>query len=282
MKIFLAGADSFIGRQVVKVLLDEGHSFRCVLPHLPKNRLLEHENVELLVGDTLNPSAINMSGCDAVISFEASPSDVVASVDKRTENLIRAAKMNEVQHFLLLSTLRSSQHNFHMPKARAEEKLISSGLPYTIFRSSLIYGHGDELIDKYRYILKKNRTLPVIDHGSAIVQPIYVGDVADAMTKVLDKKKHKGRVYELAGKNQYRSADLLKMIAQCNGSKVRLVNVPIDLSPFLDIFGPLRYDDALLLAFSTHRSEAGSSPELKLKLRDFRTILRSMNLPRYS
>ncbi|HEY9642429.1 MAG TPA: SDR family oxidoreductase, partial [Coleofasciculaceae cyanobacterium] len=149
MKAFVAGAAGQTGRRVVQALVQREIPVRAMVRDLEKARQILPAGVELIVGDVLKPDKLKeaIGDCTVLISATgAAPSfDPTGpyKVDfEGTKNLVNAAKAAGIQHFVMVSSLCTSQL-FHplnlfwlilVWKKRAEEYLQNSGLAYTIVR----------------------------------------------------------------------------------------------------------------------------------------------------
>ena len=149
MKALVAGATGETGRRVVRVLVAKGIPVKALARDFQKAKRILPNPVEVITGDVLNRSSIEdaISDCTVVLcATGASPSfDVTGpyQVDyEGTKNLVEVARANNIEHFVLVSSLCVSRF-FHPLnlfwlvlwwKKQAEDHLIKSGLTYTIVR----------------------------------------------------------------------------------------------------------------------------------------------------
>jgi uncharacterized protein YbjT (DUF2867 family) len=149
MKAFVAGATGGTGRQIVKQLVARGIPVRALVRDLEKAKQLLPADVELVLGDVLQPASLKtaMADCTVVLSATgAAPSLNVfgpLSVDYLgTKHLVEAAKSAQIQQFVMVSSLCVSRllHPLNLFwlilfwKKQAEQYLQASGLAYTIVR----------------------------------------------------------------------------------------------------------------------------------------------------
>jgi uncharacterized protein YbjT (DUF2867 family) len=149
MKVFVAGATGATGQRVIQILGDRQISVRALVRNLDKARQNLPDTVELVQGDVTSPSnlATAMMDCDAVIcATGAKPSlDPTGpyQVDYLgTKNLVNAAKSQQVDKFVMVSSLCVSKlfHPLNLFwlvlywKQQGEDYLKNSGLTYTIVR----------------------------------------------------------------------------------------------------------------------------------------------------
>ncbi len=149
MKVFVAGATGQTGRRVVAQLIKRNIPVIALVRNLEVGQEILPPEAELAVGDVLNPDSLKAAIKDSTIvicATGAKPSlDITGpyQIDYQgTKNLVNTAKEQNIQHFVLVSSLCVSQF-FHPLnlfwlvlywKKQAEEYLEKSGLKYTIVR----------------------------------------------------------------------------------------------------------------------------------------------------
>ena len=149
MKAFVAGATGQTGRRIVEELVQREIPVRALVRNLEKGQDILPPQVELVIGDVLQPESLRDAMGDSTVllcATGATPSldvSVFYRVDyEGTKNLINVAKEKEIEHFVLVSSLCVSRF-FHplnlfglvlFWKKQAENYLSSSGLNYTIVR----------------------------------------------------------------------------------------------------------------------------------------------------
>ncbi len=104
-----------------------------------------------------------------------------------------------------------------------------SGLDWTIFRSSVVFGPEDNLLNQFAFL---ERLFPVIPLACADAQfqLVFVGDVAKAIVNVLDLGAANSMTYELAGPHVYTLAELVRFSGAAIGKHSRIVKLPDSLS----------------------------------------------------
>jgi uncharacterized protein YbjT (DUF2867 family) len=239
MRIFLAGGTGFVGGHVRGELLARGHSIR-LLVH--KRSSASEPGVEELEGDaTLLPSFISATrDCDAVVNLIG----IIREVHSRgvtferlhveaTRNMIAAARSGGVRRYLQMSALGTragASTGYFSSKFRAEEEVRSSGLDYTIFRPSIIYGPKDEFVNQLAGLLRGLPAMPVIGDGEYLLQPVAADDVARCFALALEKPETVGQCFELCGPDRMSYNELLDTVAGAIGKKSPLkVKNPLSL-----------------------------------------------------
>lgn len=239
MRIFLAGGTGFVGGHLRRALTARGHSIRLLV----HRRSGGHEpGVEEFEGDaTLLPSiADGPRGCDATINLIG----IIREAPRRgitferlhveaTRNLLAASRGADVERYLQMSALGTGPDagtGYFRTKYRAEEEVRGSGLAWTIFRPSIIYGPKDEFVTMLAGMIKALPALPVIGDGTYQLQPISAGDVARGFVDALRMPETVGQTYSLCGPDRLSYNELLDTIARVIGrSAVLKVKNPLSL-----------------------------------------------------
>jgi uncharacterized protein YbjT (DUF2867 family) len=227
MRIFLAGGTGFVGTHIRQALLAKGHSIR-LLVH--KRSAGSEPGVEEVEGDaTLLPSFIDgVTGCDATVNLIG----IIREFPHRnitferlhveaTRNVISAALNAGVRRHLQMSALGTrpdSPSGYFRSKFKAEEEVRDSGLGYTIFRPSIIFGPKDGFVNQLAGLMRLP-LMPVIGDGEYQMQPIWVEDVARCFAEALEKPVTIGQTYDLCGPDRMSYNELLDAIGRALGKK---------------------------------------------------------------
>ena len=98
----------------------------------------------------------------------------------------------------------------------------------TILRPSIVVGPRDSFFNRFAAMARLSPALPLIGGGRTRFQPVYVGDVADAIVAALERDDAPGRTYELGGPQVYSFAELMRYMLQVIGRRRLLVPVPFE------------------------------------------------------
>jgi len=156
MRVLLTGATGFVGRNMLKRLLAEGHTVRALLRGPQAARTLAQDRVELVAGDVVEGTGLDqgMQGCDAVIHLvgiivEKAKNTFESVHHVGTRNVVEAAKRSGIRRFIQMSALGARADGaaaYQITKWKGEEEVRRSGIPYCILRPSLIFGEGDGFV----------------------------------------------------------------------------------------------------------------------------------------
>lgn len=256
MKVFVTGATGFVGRAILGKLQTAGHSSRILVrdPESPRLRASRSDaRLETRRGNILDASTLQdaLAGVDAVIHLVG----IISELGKNTfdnvhrlgtENIVQAAQEAGVQrlvHMSALGTRPNAAARYHQSKWAAEELVRQSGLDYTIFRPSIIYGPGDGFVNFFARISRYSPALPVMGGGQSRFQPIAVEDVAACFIRALNEPRSVGQTYDLCGTEIFTLNEILDLILEATGRKRLKLHLPWWLArcqaAFLELLFPL-------------------------------------------
>ncbi len=153
--------------------------------------------------------------------------------------IVSGAREAGIQKIIYISSAAAihPHASYGKSKAKGEELLRSSGIPYLIFRPAYIYGTGDENnTEMILRTLKRFPVIPLLGGGSFKLQPIYVDDVVDLMMQGLFFSRL-NQTYTVAGPEQIPLKDMLRILTE--HLKVKRWFLPLPLKPvqaFLRLF----------------------------------------------
>ena len=199
MKVLVTGGTGFTGSYVVPLLLKNGYEVRCL--HRPESdrSVLPYPEIEWAPGDISDSQALSasMRGTDALVN--------IASLGfGHADSIVRAAQEAGIRRAVFVSTTAIfTQLNARSKQVRlaAETVIESSGLNYTLLRPTMIYGSPrDRNMWRLVRFMSVSPVVPVFGDGNSLQQPIYVGDVAQALVNCLCNEVTIGKSYNIAGK----------------------------------------------------------------------------------
>jgi len=227
-RILITGANGQVGRRLTAALTSREETVRCLVRSPEAQATLTDLGAEVRLVDWTQTDSLRQAAADCQIIFhlagsldETHWSGYQEANFQTTIHLLRAVPAAEVERFFLLSyPLASShaEHPFPRSKGLAEDALRLSRLPYTILRSTFIYGPESPL---FQWLLNRGARgqFPLIGSGRWSLQPTWVGDVVASLVAALDRPQTQGRVFEIGGPEVVSQAQLLERWAA-------LLNVP--------------------------------------------------------
>ena len=242
------GGSGFVGSHVCQQLAARG--FRVRVPTRDRERaksLILLPTVDVIRADVHDPAALAavVRGCDVVINLVGVLHDArgargfAAAHVELARKLVAASREAGVRRFLQMSALAAvpdAPSAYLRSKGEAERIVRESGLDWTIFRPSVIFGPEDSFLNFFARLL---RLFPVFPLGSpgAQFQPVYVGDVAKAFVHALSDSGSIGGSYDLCGPQRYTLRELVTWVG-------RAINRP---RPVIGLSRSLSYCQALAL-----------------------------------
>jgi NADH dehydrogenase len=131
--------------------------------------------------------------------------------------MITAAEQNGIRRYLQMSALGSrpgAVSGYHRSKYQAEELVVASGLDYTIFRPSLIFGPKDAFVNMLAGFIRNFSVVPVIGDGKYRLQPIAADDVARCFALALEKAETVGKAYNICGPDRLNYLEIVDTVAR--------------------------------------------------------------------
>lgn len=232
--ILVTGATGFIGKNLLKKLLDKNLPVRALARD--KNKISKVNNLEVVEGDLLDKEKLFKAteNVDVVIHLaavvKASSSYGYNKTNiEGTKNLVEACLKNKVKKIIYISSLDAcldGTNCYGESKALGEKIVIASGIDYIIIRPALVYGKESDAVGVLADLIKKLPIIPVVGNGKAILQPIYVDDVCRAIIKLLESDL-KNKMFYLAGEERISIDGLIDKIAKIYSKKVMKIHVPL-------------------------------------------------------
>jgi NADH dehydrogenase len=242
-KVFVTGATGFVGRAVVARLRLAGCPV-CILARQPGSApvrdLVSRFGVEVRQGDVTAPESLPaaMTGAQAIVHLVGIISEVRRVTFERlhteaTRNVVHAAQTTGIRrlvHMSALGTRPNAASRYHQTKWAAEEIVRHSGLDWTIFRPSLIYGPEDHLVNLFATLIRRLPVVPVLGGEQTRFQPVAVERVAEAFAGALTRKEAVGQTFDLCGPERMTRRELLEQVMAAMGRRRLLVRVPAPLA----------------------------------------------------
>jgi uncharacterized protein YbjT (DUF2867 family) len=121
-------------------------------------------------------------------------------------------------------------------KAQAEAAVREAFPGATVIRPAVVFGPEDDFFNRFAGIMRLSPVLPVFGDGSVKMQPVYVGDVADAMMAIRADGRTAGRTYELGGPKVYTFKELMTLLLSVTGRQRLLLPLPFWAASFAATF----------------------------------------------
>ncbi|MEQ9489927.1 MAG: complex I NDUFA9 subunit family protein [Alphaproteobacteria bacterium] len=244
--VTIFGGGGFLGRHLVRLLAQQGHSIRVAVRD-PESALFLKP-----MGDVgqITPIQANIrsdasvaaavAGSDAVVNlvgilYESGSQSFDAVHKTGAATVAKAAANAGAERFVHMSALGASEQSaakYARSKARGETAVTEAFPGVSIMRPSVVFGPQDDFFNRFANLARFSPVLPLIGGGHTKFQPVYVVDVAEAMAACVNGRAEnaQGQVYELGGPTVYTFEELMRLVMHYTGYDRRLVSIPFGLA----------------------------------------------------
>ncbi|MFQ5518441.1 MAG: complex I NDUFA9 subunit family protein [Mariprofundus sp.] len=244
-RVCIIGGSGFVGRSIVGQAIAAGHKVTVACRHPERARDLLVKGATLARVDVAAGSGIHeaVADQDVVIYlvgllFEKGGQNFQAAHVNGVASVLAACKQAGVGRYLHMSALGAgsvAESSYASTKAEAEALVKASGLAWTIFRPSIIYGAGDNFFNQFKAMSAMLPVLPVISGGTRF-QPVWVEDVARAFVASIDNRHVSGQSFDLGGPAQYSFQELLALMLSELDRERLLIPVPGFAAKLMAVF----------------------------------------------
>ncbi|GIK98469.1 MAG: 3-beta-hydroxy-Delta(5)-steroid dehydrogenase [Alphaproteobacteria bacterium] len=265
--ITVFGGSGFIGRYLVQRLARRGWQIRVAVRHPAQALFLKP------LGDvgqiTPVPASLRhegsiraaVAGSDAVVNLvgilyqrgRQGFAEIHAEGARRVAEAARAAGAERLVQMSALGADPSSPSDYARSKAAGEAAAAAAFPGASIVRPSVVFGPEDGFFNRFAALARYSPVLPLIGGGHTRFQPVYVGDVADALLRIVEDPACAGRTYELGGPQVYSFRELMELTLETTCRDRWLIPVPFWLASLQAAFlgllpsPPLTRDQVRLL-----------------------------------
>jgi uncharacterized protein YbjT (DUF2867 family) len=244
--VLLIGGTGYVGDVMRQRLLEAGHQVTLLVRPSSSPERYEQEGFATVQGDVTNPPslvrALERVRPEAVINLVAIIKEkgnvTFEQMNYRgTVNIVDAMRQTGHDRILQMSAIGAGNlpdFPYHYTKWKAENYVKDSGMVWTIFRPSIIFGPGQheqfvgQLADVVR--MKIAPVVPVVGDGRSRFQPVHLDDVAASYERALrDPVMTAGQIYELAGPDVLTYEEILDECARVLGKQKPKLHVPVAL-----------------------------------------------------
>ncbi len=240
LTVTVFGATGFLGGAVVARLLDAGLSVRVASRHPGRLSIKgPADRVALLPADVREQATViaAVEGAQAVINavglylergaetFDAVHVHGAASVAKSAAR----AGVEKLIHLSGIGADETSASPYVRARARGEALVRENFAGANIVRPSVLFGPGDAFLNAIDAITRLAPVFPLFGRGETRLQPVYVGDVADAIFRLIDGDAGRGRVCELGGPRVYTYRQVVQAVLRFRRRRRLLLPLPFAL-----------------------------------------------------
>ena len=269
--VTLFGGSGFIGAQAVRALTKRGWRVRVAVRKpttanelLPLGDVGQIQLVRCDIGDEASVAAA-LRGADAAVNlvgalYESPGRSFQKLHVDGARHIAQAARAAGVKRLVQISAIGANADSasaYARTKAAAEAEARAAFKDAVILRPSIVFGAGDSFLNRFAQLAQLAPALPLIGGGKTRFQPVYVGDVAEAVAQAVSDADAAGQTFELGGPATYSFEDLLKLILRETGRSRLLAPLPFPVAravgagaEMVALFGlapPLTRDQVLML-----------------------------------
>lgn len=258
--VCIFGGGGFLGRYISQRLLSSGARVR-IAERSVKNAmhikpLGNLGQTQFASADVTKKESVEhaVHGCDAVINLVGVFGSNMEKVNvEGARNVAEAAASSGCTSLIQMSAIGADPESpslYGRSKAGGEKAVLDAFPGATILRPSIVFGREDEFINRFASMIQMLPVVPVIGSGTKF-QPVFVGDVADAVAKLLAADTdHSGKIFELGGPEVISMGDLNRRIAKLASRDREFIDVPDIAAKILAMLpgSPISTDQYKMLA----------------------------------
>ncbi|HEY4134468.1 MAG TPA: complex I NDUFA9 subunit family protein [Alphaproteobacteria bacterium] len=252
-RVTVFGGSGFVGRHLVQRLARAGVRV-AVAVRSPRHAdfLRPRGDVGQIVpvaADILDDAAVAaaVAGSDGVVNLVGvlyqrgrySFDEVHAEGAERVAKAAAAAGVPRLVHVSAIGADAQSRSAYARSKAAGEAAVRAAFAQATILRPSIVFGPEDDFFNRFAAMARLSPVLPLFGGGATRFQPVYVGDVADAIVNSLTLPQAAGRTFELGGPTVYSFEELMRLVLSETGREASLLKLPFCAADMIGTFAPL-------------------------------------------
>lgn len=234
------GGSGFVGTQAVRALARKGWRIRVAVRNPASSVELkvmgDVGQIQPVRCDITNPEDVAraLRGADAAVNlvgilFETPGRGFDKTHVEGSRNVAEACVAQGVGRLVQMSAIGAdpkSEGAYGRSKGQAEAAVREIKPDAVILRPSIVFGTGDGFLNRFASMATMSPALPLIGFGSTKFQPVWVGDVAEAIARSVARSDAAGRTFELGGPAVWSFKDILEYILRETGRKRLLAPLP--------------------------------------------------------
>ncbi|HZW15953.1 MAG TPA: complex I NDUFA9 subunit family protein [Brevundimonas sp.] len=238
--ITVFGGSGFVGSQVVQDLARRGWRIRVAVRRPDRAYKLQTSGhvgqIQAVRCDAVNPAQVEaaLAGADAAINligvlYEAGAQSFQAMHVDAARNIAAAcaaAGVSRLVHVSAVGANPESTSTYACTKAAGEMAVREVKPDAVVIRPSLVFGAGDDFLNRFASMATMAPALPLIGGGKTRFQPVYVGDVSEAIVRAVERPDAAGRTFELGGPEIMTFKEVLELVLRETRRRNGLIPLP--------------------------------------------------------
>jgi len=246
--IGIFGAGGFLGKHLMRKLTKLDYRVKVATrnPHLKGylKVLGEPGQVEIFKTNIFSEDVKQvLKNCDIAINLvgilyetrKQKFNQIHALFPSLLSKLCNELEVKKLIHISALGVKEDHPSRYMQSKLQGEKNIQDTFRQSVILRPSILFGPEDKFFNTFASLAQFSPALPLIGGGKTIFEPIYVGDVADAIVKSLEFNNSKPSIYELGGAN-YSFKELMQILLSEIEKKRFLMPIPFGMAKFQSYF----------------------------------------------
>lgn len=237
MKVLITGATGYIGKRLIPLLLDQGHSLVCTVRDIARVEHLypQEDNIRFIEADFLKAESLQSIPKDIDIAYylihsmSNSAKEFHVLEERCAFNCKRALEKTHVEQVIYLSGITNdtklSKHL--LSRKNVEATLRSTQYNLTTFKAGIIVGSGSASFEIIRDLTEKLPVMVAPKWLHTQTQPIGIRDVLAFLSNALGNRKVYNASYDIYGPEVLTYKEMLMQFAQVRGLKRTIVTVPV-------------------------------------------------------
>jgi uncharacterized protein YbjT (DUF2867 family) len=232
-RILVLGGTGFVGRHLCKELARL--QYRVTVPTRSKVQTVQSlPSLDLVQADVHDPAALArlVRGHDAVVNLVAILHGTSFEFQRTHVDLVKKivqacldSGVTRLVHVSALGAASDAPSMYQRTKAAGEAVLEASTLHWTVLRPSVMFGEGDRFLNLFARVQELAPIMPLAG-ADTLFQPVWVGDVVNAIVQCLQRDESARRIYEACGPERFTLRQLVKLAGSMSGHPRPVVGLP--------------------------------------------------------
>lgn len=238
------GGSGFVGRHVVRALVKRGYRVRVAVRRPDLAGFLQPlgtvGQIHAVQANLRYPASVAaaVKGAAAVVNLvgilqeggRQSFASVQANGARSVAQACAAAGTARVIHVSAIGASHDSRSLYARSKAEGEAAVQAAVPGAIVLRPSIVFGAEDDFFNRFASLARMLPALPLVGGGATKFQPVFVGDVAEAVARAVEGRVAEGRIYELGGPEVKTFRELVAYICEVIDRKPLFVPLPFPLA----------------------------------------------------
>jgi len=245
MKILLTGANGYIGRRLLPVLIMQGHQVVCLVRDKRRIEIEDKliEQVEFYEADLLKPDQLqdfpkDIEAAYYLVHSMGSSSTSFQEMEKNTaQNFVQAINKTSCQHIIYLSGISNDESlSKHLSSRKNAESILSeANAALTVLRAAIIIGSGGASFEIIRDLVEKLPIMVAPKWLRTRCQPIAIRNVINYLSGIIGKEEAYNKTFDIGGPDILTYKQMLLIFGEVRGLKRYILTLPV-LTPRLSSY----------------------------------------------